>query len=352
MSLFINGRFTTQHMTGVQRFCTETTRALQLANKDYTLLTPRNGAVHWKTAKEVGTKQGQIWEQFELPPAVKDGFLLNLGNTAPLSLKNRQLVVIHDTGVFQTPQVYSWKFKMWYKFLQKKLVGMNAGIVTVSEFSKTEIMRFLGAKPEQIWVVPEGADHMHDLPGEPDILTKNRLELRKYVLCVGTQAQHKNVSSLSVLAEKLGALKIPLVIAGGNGGNIFKNSGDNLPTDLVKYVGRVSDGELKSLYQAAAVFVFPSLYEGYGLPPIEAMACGCPTAVANIPVLREVCGTAAAYFNPASPEQISNKIIEIVNSSSRQEELRGFGQLHTSDMTWNNAAAKLDRIAKTMEQTR
>lgn len=107
-------------------------------------MVPTGGAALYRGAREVGRLQGQAWEQWELPRAVGDGFLVNLGNTAPLRGR-RQLIVIHDAGVFSTPDAYSRKFRTWYKFMQAWLVWRKTPIVAVSEFSRQEIIRHLQA---------------------------------------------------------------------------------------------------------------------------------------------------------------------------------------------------------------
>ncbi len=161
--------------------------------------------------------QGQSWEQWDLPGKVKGGVLINLGNTAPLRVR-RQIVVIHDAGVFSTPEAYSQKFRLWYKVMQRFLVRRHVPVVTVSEFSRREIMHHLGAKREQITVMPEGADHMERITSEPRILPRHNLQPRRFVLAVGNLAAHKNLSALSLLAKHLPEHGMVLAVA-GNAGN-------------------------------------------------------------------------------------------------------------------------------------
>ena len=341
MNLCINGRFTTQPLSGVQRFAVEITRALQTRDPGYALLTPRGGGAAWLGAREVGAHQGQGWEQFDLPRAV-DGPLINLGNTGPL-LARRQLVVIHDAGVFSTPEAYSREFRLWYKLMQSVLIRRGAIIVTVSEFARAEILRHLPAEPAQVLVIPEGANHLSEIAADNAILTRHELEPGRYVLAVGTLAAHKNLAALGLLAQRLCERRIPLVLAGGMGGGAFRPAALPQPAHCT---GRVTDAELKALYQGAGCFVFPSRYEGFGLPPLEAMACGCPVVASDIPALREACGQAAWFCDPFSPEDIAARVLAVLEAPSCQQEFREAGTAHTSNLTWARGAAVLDAIAK------
>lgn len=338
MNLFINGRFAIQPLSGVQRFAVEIARGLQLCDPRYTLLTPPGGGAAWAGAHEVGRRQGQGWEQLDLPRAVAGGLLVNLGNTGPLMVR-RQIVVIHDAGVFSTPEAYSRTFRMWYKFMQAVLIRRGVSIVTVSEFSRQEILRHLPARPAQVRVITEGADHMRRIDAAPEILAMHGLEAGRFVLAVGTPARHKNLAALGVLAQRLQERGMPLVLAGGMGGAAFKAAA--LP-ELARCIGRVSDAQLKALYQNAGCFVFPSHYEGFGLPPVEAMECGCPVVAADIPVLREICADAVQFCNPDSPADIAAQVLAVLDSPARRQELCQAGKTHAAAFTWARAAAALN----------
>jgi glycosyltransferase involved in cell wall biosynthesis len=340
MTIFINGRFTTQPLSGVQRFAVEITRALQALNPQYTLLTPPGGGTNWGGAREVGTHQGQIWEQLDLPRAATSNYLINLGNIAPVTIR-KQLVVIHDTGVFSTPEAYSRRFCLWYKFLQAHLIRRGITIVTVSNFSRQEILHHLSASPDQVFVISEGADHIHSIISDSGVLVNHGLEPGRYVLTVGTPAAHKNMAALGNLSERLKDLGVPLVVAGRISSDAFGKA--ELP-QTARYIGYVTDSELKCLYQNAACFVFPSRYEGFGLPPLEAMACGCPVVAADIPVLHEVCGRAVQYCDPTSPEDIAAQVSVVLTMPGRWQELREAGKARAATFTWAAAAREFDQI--------
>jgi glycosyltransferase involved in cell wall biosynthesis len=333
-----------QNLSGVQRFAIELTRALQLhQGEELRVLVPPQGASAFPGAHAVGRMDGQVWEQWDLPRHTKDGLLINLGNTAPLRAR-RQILVIHDTGVFSTPEAYSRKFRLWYKAMQTVLVKRGTPIVTVSDFSRGQIMRHLHARPEQVTVMPEGVDHVERIAVEHDVLSKHGLENRQFVLAVGTLAVHKNLGALGCLAKRLARRDVPLIIVGSLGGAAFQSDDASALPQPARYIGRVSDGQLKALYQAASCFVFPSRYEGFGLPVVEAMASCCPVVAADIPALREICGDAAILCNPMLPEDIADRVCQILDDNKLQATLRNAGLERTRGMTWSRAAQVLREI--------
>jgi glycosyltransferase involved in cell wall biosynthesis len=356
--VFINGRFLTQPFSGVQRFAVEITSALgwayaaagqpapvvlsppsvERAPRGHPLVTA-GLPLRFST---VGRRGGQAWEQAELPAHARRGRLLNLGNTAPLRVR-RQAVIIHDAGVFRRPEAYSWRFRAWYKFLHKRLVRGSARIVTVSNFSRDEIVRYLGAHPASIDVIAEGADHMERLTSDHGILQRHGLRPRCYALAVGNLAAHKNLIGLRDTAEAVAARDCDLVIAGGIDQSVFASQQRAVPMPA-KYIGRVSDQELRALYESAACFVFPSFYEGFGLPAVEAMICGCPVVAADIPALRELCGDAALYCDPFAPSDIAEKVVFLLDHRDAADRLRSDGQARVADYTWAAAAQSLKEI--------
>ncbi len=337
----LNGRFATQPLTGVQRFSLEITAELELLlGARLRILTPRGGTSVLKSAREFGKADGHKWEQFELPWAAKGGMLINLGNTAPL-VRRRQLLVIHDAGVFEAPEAYSRQFRGWYRAMQYWLARNGTRIVTVSLAARGDIARHLRVSPDRIGVIPEGADHMDRVAQDDGCLARFGLEKRRYVLAVGNLAAHKNLRALSALADMLPALGLKLAIAGNlKGGAYSKNGLSGLPQPAC-YLGRVSDAALKALYSHAAAYVFPSRYEGYGLPAAEAMRCGCPVVASDILALRETCGDAALFADPASPGAFARQVARIIGDDTLSASLAATGRARMAGQTWRKAAEKL-----------
>ena len=180
MQLTINGRFLTQGMTGVQRFAAEVTQAIARRGTPIRLLAPagtpdRLGEV---PVEHVGTRGGQAWEQLDLPAVSNPAPLLSLGNTAPLRGGGKRYLVIHDAGVFDTPESYSFAFRSWYRTLHLLLPRLGTQIITVSEFSRGRLAARLRLDPARIGVMPEGGEHVLRVAADDAVLAKHGLAPR------------------------------------------------------------------------------------------------------------------------------------------------------------------------------
>jgi glycosyltransferase involved in cell wall biosynthesis len=353
--VYINGRFLIQPQSGVQRFALETTRALvrraeRLGHPAPTVLLPPSGTAASATddfpTRIVGRRTGQAWEQLELPRAAQGGALINLANTAPLALR-RQIVVIHDAGVFRRPETYDRKFRLWYKVLHPLLVRRGVTVVTVSEFSRAEISDCLHCPADTISLVSESGDHMQRLVPETSILTRAGLTPNGYVLAVGNLAAHKNLESLGQTARMLAQHGLTLAIIGGLDSEVFERAKRALPQPA-NYVGRVSDAELAALYEAARCFVFPSTYEGFGIPALEAMGLGCAVVASRIPALAEVCGDAAEFCDPLDPADIAAAVERVACNQARLSSLQQRGRARAAAFSWDNTADQLIAIIEAM----
>lgn len=342
----MNGRFAVQPQSGVQRFSAELAGELEnLLGSRLNILAPKTGQDYLRSVQEVGKFGGHKWEQLELPRFAKPGYLINLGNTAPVSC-TRQLIVIHDAGVFEVPEAYGFFFRMWYKLMQSWLCRNGTTIVTVSLSSRRDIAKHLGIPEQRILLMPEGSDHVDRIKPDFGCLSEFDLQRNRYVLVVGNLAAHKNLAALSPLARMLPSLGVKLVIAGHLKGAAFSSNGlPGLPQPAC-YVGRVTDEVLKALYHNALCYVFPSFYEGYGLPAMEAMRCGCPVVAADIPALRESCGDAVLYANPRSPDDFASKALHIFRNEALRADLAVRGLKHTQGQTWRRAAQCLIGIVQ------
>jgi glycosyltransferase involved in cell wall biosynthesis len=353
----INGRFLTQGMTGVQRFATEITAAADAlaAQGEWPaarVLCPpgaRDAGLRALRAEQVGSRGGQAWEQVDLPRALRGDVLVNLGNTAPVLAGARQAVVIHDAGAFDTPESYSFAFRSWYRLLQRLLARRGARILTVSDFSRGRIAAALGIDAAAIGVLPEGGEHILRIPADGAVLGKHGLEPARYALVVGNPAAHKNLAALAAGAEVLGRHGLTLAVAGAADPAVFR-AGGAVPSEAARVLGRVSDAELRALYENALCLVFPSRYEGFGLPPLEAMTCGCAVVAAHAGAVPEVCGSAALYFDPAQPSTLAEAIDRLVTEDGLRDGLRAAGSERAATFTWERAAREMlallkDRIA-------
>jgi glycosyltransferase involved in cell wall biosynthesis len=340
MPLAVNARFLTQGVTGVQRFAAEVTTALVAAGADLRLLAPPGAPARFadRPVEIIGARGGQAWEQLDLPSAAGPDFLLNLGNTAPLRRGARQAVVIHDAGIFDTPESYSFAFRAWYRTLHRALPRLGARIVTVSDFSRGRLAARLGLDPARIGVMPEGGEHVLRVAADTAVLARHGLVPGGYALAVGTRAAHKNLAALGAAASLLGARGMALAVAGGIERGAFAGAADAAGARLL---GRVSDAELRALYENALCLLFPSRYEGFGIPPLEAMWCGCPVIAARAGAVPEVCAEAALWFDPADPAGPADALARLLAEPGLAEHLRVAGLARARLYSWDAAARRL-----------
>ena len=348
---FINGRFLTQRLTGVQRFAHEILRASSKAGflhaKNAEILVPAGYDTPDIYAdipvRAVGRFRGHIWEQIDLPRAVREKPLINLCNTAPIFLR-RQGVVLHDAAVAAFPQNHRFIFRAWYHVMIRLYAARAQRIATVSHFSAQEIQKHFGIPAHKITLLPESGAHI--LRVTPDDSLHHKFDLKKnnYFLAVSSHAPNKNFSALIEALRLLPNLPFKAVIVGAPYDRIFKTP--LLDTQRVTEVGYVTDGQLRALYEGAACFVYPSLYEGFGLPPVEAMSCGCPALVARAASLPEICGDAAVYCDPHDPRDIAFQLSRLLEDKTRRETLRRNGLVHAQKWDWENAAYRLWAMIK------
>jgi glycosyltransferase involved in cell wall biosynthesis len=179
----------------------------------------------------------------------------------------------------------------------------------------------------------------HILISAPDysILEDQRLTQKPFLLAVGSSSFHKNVANVVDAVESLSDQSVQLVIAGGKNSRIFTTVKESGSSRII-HLGYVTDAQLRALYSRAIGFVFPSIYEGFGFPPLEAMTCGCPVICSNRASLPEVCGDAALYIDPLDVQQISHQINQLINNSSLQDSLRKSGFEQVKQFTWEKTA--------------
>ncbi|GIO12255.1 group 1 glycosyl transferase [Cohnella xylanilytica] len=349
MVCFINGRFLSQKITGVQRYALELLyawdRLLETGDKNFpyikpTILAPSDARTDVLfnniNIKRVGKLKGHLWEQLELPLFSGSKFLLNLCNTAPV-VKRNQFITIHDASIYSTPATYSYLFKTWYKLIYNIAGRVSKRVITVSNFSKSELIKYCKLNPDRISVTYLSGEHFKSISAED--LTNNALNSTSYIFAVSSMNPNKNFTAILKALEKLEEkVNVRAVIAGGVNPKVFKGTSDLKVSDSIEHLGYVTDGQLKTLFQNALCFIFPSYYEGFGLPPLEAMECGCPVIVSDRASLPEICGDSVLYFNPDKPEEIANHILRLVEDEKLVEKYRDKGKLHASQYTWKLCA--------------
>jgi glycosyltransferase involved in cell wall biosynthesis len=347
----INGRFLTQLMVGVQRVAIETTKAMDrlLDQPDFSPLKGRIEIVAPRTARDfplrnipvrrVGVLKGYPWEQIELPLHAGRSLLMNLCLVGPL-LRQRQLILAHDATVRAFPQNFSAQFRAIYNFMVPRLLENSDLIATVSHFSQGEIAKHYGIAAERITVCHEGADHITAIPAEAAILDKLGLKERPFLLGVGINSPNKNIENTvaAFLRAKLGDTL--LVLTGQRDLRIHDYAPDTTHANI-RMAGYVSDGELRALYEGAQALVFPSRYEGFGLPPVEAMQCGCPVIVSDQPALQEMGGNAVLTCGMDDVETLARHMHAVHADPALRLRLAEAGKARMRDFTWEKTARKL-----------
>jgi len=298
-----------------------------------------------KPAQSLQGMKGHLWEQVYLPTQLQHRLLWSPGNTGPIAI-SRQVVTVHDAATLDHPEWFERKFALWYGALLPRLIRKVRAVITVSRFSRDRIVRLTGVNPKDVHVISNGVDPRFR-PIDPETVK----EVRKtfdlhgpYILSVGSLEPRKNLKMLFEAWQLGGFDGATLAVVGASGHLFPKMQFDSIP-EGVRLLGRVDDEVLPILYSGATGFVYPSVYEGFGLPPLEAMACGCPVAVSDIPAHREVCGNAAMYFDPYRPEDLSAKLEGLLRlDDAARESLVEQGLKRAALHRWEDAAAETWRI--------
>jgi glycosyltransferase involved in cell wall biosynthesis len=334
-----NGRFLDQELTGVQRYSRE------LLSR----LTDRMRVI--RPSRRLSPTQGHLWEQAILPSLCRGTLLWSPGNTGPLLTAN-QVVTIHDASTLDHPEWFSERFATWYRFLLPRLARRARKVITVSEFSKQRLMINCSIPEDKIVTVRNAIDPRFQ-PSTEETKTALRqrhgLE-RPYCLYVGSIEPRKNVSTLLKAWERLHLKDIDLVVAGISG-HVFRERGFSKLPAGVRFFGRVDDAELPTLLSAATCFIFPSLYEGFGFPPLEAMACGCPVVCSNATSLPEACGPAfnpsdpnsqgaVLYFDPANSEEMADCIARVIAMDAERSLLTRLGIKWIRQFSWERCVSQ------------
>lgn len=357
MKIYINGRYLTQKITGVQRFSHEMLSAMDdllgreefvAADLDVIVLAPKKKLKHnpsWKNIKikKVGIFSGHLWEQLMLPIFARN-LLFCPGNTVPIAslfFNKNSIVVVHDLSFRYFPAAYSSIFKFCYTILMSIVFKYAKKILTVSNSERMKLIECYPQSHEKISVIRPGGLPMDLLHGRPKI---EKFPTFKYILYVGSLSKRKNIQGL--INATLNIVRkddLKVVFVGDNSG-IFNDLDIKIPDtlrDKFIFLGRLSDKDLISWYRSAECFVFPSFYESFGSPIVEAMACGCPVIASNIPALREIGGEAVAYCNPNDPLTIELAIKEVIENRELRDNLIFLGHQKALTYTWHGCAKSI-----------
>ncbi len=329
MAIAINGRAVVrEQIGGVERYAREMAARLPLLAPDrYVVVRPPVQLAH---------RAGHGWEQLVLPVVCRGNSLLySPANLAPVAY-GRNAVVIHDVAALRHPEAYSRPYVAYQRWMLPRLARGARLVLTVSEFSKRELIEVLGVPADQVAVVPGGVDErFHPELDSAEVRDRHQLS-RPYVLALGTASARKNLSMLAPAAAQLAQEGIELVLAGSDRGYL-RGAG---PT--VRRLGYVPEDDLPALYAGAEAFVMPSLYEGFGLPCLEAMAVGTPVVAAEIAALPEVCGGAASLVAPGDPSATADALLAVISEPNVRRERVQAGLARAAQYPWSRTASRTD----------
>lgn len=272
----------------------------------------------------------------------------------PPGVKGKKIVFVHDMSYKACPETVRAKTRRFLNVSMKKSCRRADMIVTISEFSKKEIMKYLSIPEEKIKVLPLGVDFNRFHIGYSEKEKSNVVQKyglpENYLLYLGTIEPRKNLERL-IRAYALGCEKKndmpPLMLAGRKGWlyeDIYNAVEELNLTDKVKFLGYVDSEDAPLLISAAQVFLFPSVYEGFGLPVLEAMACGVPVITSDAASLPEVAGDAAILVNPMDIENIADEILRVVEDNTLQKEMIEKGLSQVKRFSWEKTAELLKLV--------
>ena len=330
--IFVNGRLIRDYTMGVSRYTNELVN--RFSDKAH-LIKPEGLAKKGK---------GLLWEQLLLPRKIRENDLLwSPANTGPILVEN-QVITIHDLIPYDHPEWYSQAYSIYYKNLSPRITKVVKKIITDSNYSKKRIIDQFNVPKSKVVVIPLGvgeeflpvAEHKIE-----DVLIKYGVT-SPFFFVLGTIEPRKNLGRLFKAWEII-RLKYPqykLVVAGIGIAPSAKIKNLTFPRG-VKNIGYVDNQDLPALYSGANAFIFPSIYEGFGLPLLEAMACGTPVIASNVTSIPEVVGEAGVLFDPFDINDIASSIEKILHDGELREDLREKGFKQARKFSWDTTAEKV-----------
>ncbi|MDE2362462.1 MAG: glycosyltransferase family 4 protein [Hyphomicrobiales bacterium] len=340
MRLAVNARVTAFSMGGQQRVTAEILKRL--------------GAVDSVApSRPLGGVRGHAWEQFALPMLTAGKLLWSPSATGPV-VKRDQVVTLHDVAFLDHPEYFSANFVRAYRAILPPLVKRAAKVVTVSKFSRRRIAEAYGLDEDSIEVIGNGVGSQFRRYDRTEIdATRAALDLpARYILLQATSDRRKNLAgALAAWARALPRLPddLHLVVSGNLArAHVFGDHGPIGDAPRAKLVGFVADEHMGPLMAGAETFLFPSIYEGFGLPIVEAMACGAPVITSAATATQEIAGNDALLVDPMSAEAIAQAIVRLAHDAALRSDLSARGVTRASQFSWDAAAERYRELFRSL----
>jgi glycosyltransferase involved in cell wall biosynthesis len=373
MRIGLDGYPLSEPRTGVGHYTFELARALALAypSDQFELISPkpfdesvaREAVANLSFIKGKSSSIRGHWWSVGLPLyAKRSGLDLFHGTNfeLPLWSRRRAVLTIHDLSALNYPELHRPRLARRARVRLPLAAKLARAIITPTEAVKQEVCSRFRLKSEKVTAIHEAPRSVfRPLPPDETFEIRKRLEIEDdFLLFVGTLEPRKNLLTLLKAFDQIlrhTSWRPQLVVAGGEGWlmdetfSFLKESGIN---ERLRLAGYLNDEELRALYSSCKAFIYPSLYEGFGLPPLEAMACGAPVVASRIPALQETLGDAATLIEPVDVDGLAKAIKNILEDEGRRQTMSSIGLNHVAQFSWEKAATLTYEIYRQVFQRR
>lgn len=335
------------HPTGVEVVTRDLLRALleQDQNNQYIFYAPNPLPEAWSKFANLTNRvlpAQRFWIVNQLTPAVRQDSLdvfWSPSNILPFALPTKALATIHDLATIYFPKAYSWKTRLLSWLTITRAIRFASKILVVSEQTKIDLLAKFSLPTERVVVIPNALPRLTQPNNDP-------VPFAQYLLIVGRVEARKNpitaIKAFAMIAAQYP--KLQLVFAGGFGyqAELAKQLAQTIGlADRIHFLGFVKDVELANLYLHASAVLFPSLYEGFGLPILEAFHYGVPVVASNTPAVAEVAGDAALLVNPTDALELSQKVVQLLEEPDLRAQLIERGTERLKHYSWSASAEQL-----------